>query len=133
MQNPAFSGFACTYFNFLKFLFFIYIFVFIFSKCKVAWNFTSISNWSELIVSYNIREETWIKWKKSWSQKTAKPMQIFFWEKVLQRLYFILCYKFRLNKISMSRNINIIFLILLLISNFIAVSFYTDKSFTPNT
>jgi hypothetical protein len=36
-------------------------------------------------------------------------MQIFFWEKALQRLYFILCYKFRLNKISMSRNINIIF------------------------
>jgi hypothetical protein len=73
------------------------------------------------------------KLKPKKKQKTAKPMQIFFWEKALQRLYFILCYKFRLNKISMSRNINIIFLILLLISNFIAVSFYTDKSFTPNT
>jgi hypothetical protein len=64
VQNPAFWGLPGTYFNFLKFLFFIYLFFVLasfLSKCKVAWNFASISNCSELIVSYNIREGTWIK------------------------------------------------------------------------
>jgi hypothetical protein len=52
VQNPAFWGLPGTYFKFLKFLFFIL--AFFLSKCKVVWNFASISNCSELIVSYNI-------------------------------------------------------------------------------